>query len=248
MRTKYFLLLSLLLVLCMQSAAFAQYGGNATTVCVVEARDKSGRPMGTGGKGFALRIGGRDFFITTAHGMCELIGPQAQPRTMFDTIGSVVLRNLASEEIGTAGRCLVTGFRDQGYSADMLAFELPYGVRLQSMYLAPTLAAPGSRVWVLSKDGHNFSNTAEVDKYPGTVVSSTASALSVKMDAPLTAFHSSGSPVVDAKNQVVGMLCGVGAERKSIGCSPGLAIYQRLGLSGRATTPARTPTGVQTYR
>jgi hypothetical protein len=232
----------------MQSIAFAQYGGNATTVCVVEARDKSGQPMGTGGKGFALRIGGRDFFVTTAHGMCEILGPSAQPSTMFDTIGSVVLRNLANEEIGTAGRCLVTGSLDARYNTDILAFDLPYGVRLQSMYLAPTLAAPGTRVWVLSKDGHNFSNNAEIDKYPGTVVSSTLSALSVRMDAPLTALHSSGSPVVDAKNQVVGMLCGVGAERKTIGCNPGLAIYQRLGLNSRATTPARAPTGVQTYR
>lgn len=251
--------MSILLAACF-STALAQYGGGSTNVCVMEARDKSGQPIGTGGKGFALRISGRDYLITTAHGMCELLGPSASPRTMFETIGTVNLRNFANQDLGNAGRCLLAGNLEARYDTDILVFELPYGTRMQSLYLAPALPQAGSKVWVLSKEGSNFSSDASIDRYPGTVTSSTIRALSVKLDSQLTAFHSSGSPVVDAKNQVVGMLCGTNADRSGIGCNPGLNIYQRLVAAGQVAAPRNQSTpntrgqntnsrgGVQTYR
>ncbi len=252
----------IIVLLCVQFKALAQYGGNAPTVCVIDATDQNGQSLGTAGKGFALKVGGRDILITTAHGICEIYGPTAEPSTSLDKIGSVVLRNFAEKEIATAGKCLSVGTRDAGYATDLLAFELPPGVQMQSMYLSPSLPAKGMRVWVLSKEGANFSTNPAVDKYPGTVESATNSALNVRLDRALTAYHSSGSPVIDSKNQVVGMLCGISDDRKNIGCSPCLAIWQRLGIApapasisgtpSNHTTPAapaaRPDSGVKTYR
>ncbi len=246
MTTRWFFVL-LMLLICIQGAALAQYGGALPTVCVIDAHDKTGQSIGTAGKGFALRIGSNDILITTAHGICELCGPTTDPQTALSKIGSVVLLNFAEKEIAKAGKCLVVGSPDGGYNSDLLAFELPPGTQIQSMYLAPGLPPVGSKVWVLSKEGHNFSTDPAVDKYPGTVESATISEIAVRMDKPLSAYHASGSPVINSKNQVVGMLCATGDGRKSIGCNPGLAIWQRLGPS--TTAPRARPTsGIKTYR
>ncbi len=210
-------------------------------MCVIDATDQNGQSIGTAGKGFVLRVSGRDILITTAHGICEIFGTTADPSSSLDKIGSVVLRNFAEKEIATAGKCLSIGTRDAGYATDLLAFELPPGVQMQSMYLSPSLPAKGMRVWVLSKEGANFSTNPAVDKYPGTVESATSSTLNVRLDRPLTAHHSSGSPVIDSKSQVVGMLCGITDDRKNIGCSPCLAIWQRLGIAPSAASVPGTP-------
>jgi len=247
MRYKFALLVSLILTLSMPCRSVAQYGGNGSNVCVIELRDKSGQPIGWSGKGFALRIGGRDFLITTAHGMLEALRITGNTQAIFDTVGAVALKSFANETLATAGRCLVSGSVDGRYDTDVMAFELSSATRMQSLALAPALPPIGTRVWVLSKEGENFSGSAGVDKYPGTVSSSSLSSIFVKLDAPLTALHASGSPVVDGKGQVVGMLCGTGNERKSIGCNPGLAIYQRL-YAGQTTSPGRSQSGVRTYK
>lgn len=237
--------MSLLLTACLSIAANAQYGGGSAPVCVVELRDKSGQPIAHAGKGFAIKISGRDYFVTTAHGMCEGLG--GTPKSVLESIGSLAMRNFTQQELGTAGRCLFTGANNGRLDADVMVFEMSYGTRLQPLSIAPTLPAVGTRVWVLSKDGENFSNNGSVDKFAGTVSTSSMSGIFVKLDGALTALHSSGSPVVDAKNQVVGMVCGTGAQRKSVGCNPALAIYQRLYAGGQTGRPG-APSGVQTYR
>ena len=245
MTGKIALIMSVLLTACLNIAANAQYGGGSAPVCVVELRDKSGQPIAHAGKGFAMKIAGRDYFVTTAHGMCEGMG--GTPKSVLDSIGALALRNFTQQELGTAGRCLFIGSNNGRLDADVMVFEMSYSTRLQPLTIAPTLPPVGTRVWVLSKDGENFSSNGSVDKFAGTVSTSSMSGIFVKLDGPLTALHSSGSPVVDAKNQVVGMVCGTGAERKSVGCNPALAIYQRL-YAGGQTGRAGAPPGVQTYR
>ncbi|MCC6979067.1 MAG: trypsin-like peptidase domain-containing protein [Candidatus Melainabacteria bacterium] len=245
MRVKAALITGLIIAACLSVTARAQYGGVSAPVCVVELRDKSGQPVAWAGKGFAVRIAGRDYFLTTAHGMCEGMG--GTPQSVLEQIGSPSLRSFTREDLGTAGRSLLVGSIDGRLDSDVMVFEISYSVRLQPLSIAPTLPAVGTRVWVLSKDGENFSNNSSVDKFAGTVSTSSMSGIFVKLDGPLTALHSSGSPVVDAKNQVVGMVCGTGAERKSVGCNPALAIYQRLYAAGQ-TQRTRSPSGVQTFR
>jgi hypothetical protein len=51
----------------------------------------------------------------------------------------------------------------------------------------------------------------------------------VALDSPLTALASSGSPIVDAQNQVVAMLVGTnGGNRTSVSGAPSISIYKRL--------------------
>lgn len=194
--------------------AQAQYGGGTPLVCVVEGRDQAGQVIGTAGKAFAVRVGNRDVLVTTAHGLGEITGTSITAENLSQTFGSIALKSFTNEELGVAGRCINSASATS--QIDLLAFEMPAGVKLQSMYLAPSLPPVGTKVWVLSKDGHNFSTSASVNKYPGVISYTSDMEVQVRMSAPLTAYHSSGSPIVDAKHHVIGMLCGTANDRKIV--------------------------------
>jgi hypothetical protein len=109
----------------------------------------------------------------------------------------------------------------------MMAFELPSHTQLPVLGLAPNLAPVGTRVWVLSKAEN--SQSTEVDQYPGTVTFSFEVGLTVKLDRPLDAPGSSGAPILDAKNQLVGMMVGTQDNKRiNIAAIPSTTIYKRL--------------------
>ena len=110
---------------------------------------------------------------------------------------------------------------------DLMAFELPSSCRLPLLALAPVLVPVGTRVWVLSKDMPATSR--EPDRFPGTVVRSLASGVTVKLDRPITALSSSGSPIVNAKNELVGMMVGKqDLQRTVVMAIPSTGIYAKL--------------------
>lgn len=91
-------------------------------------------------------------------------------------------------------------------SGDVMAFELSSGSRLTPFNMLGTLAPVGTKIWILSKE-QDKSGLAP-DRYPGTVVASSQTGLVMQMDTPVRALSSSGSPVVNAKNELVGMMVG----------------------------------------
>ena len=237
-------------------------------VCVIGASSASGQSIGTGGKAFAARVGGRTVLITTAHGLTELMG-NSDARTLFrGRAQSIDLQDTAGRELANAGRCILQDVPGGYYTSDLLVFELPSGGGLDTYTMASTLPAPGSKVWVISKEGHNFGSSSGGDKFAGTVTSASPEGIMVRMDAPLTAYHSSGSPVVDDRGNVVGMLVGTANGRQTVGLNPSASILQRLdpraansgaasrasagvaraGAQSRGAAPAASQSrGVQTY-
>jgi hypothetical protein len=58
---------------------------------------------------------------------------------------------------------------------------------------------------------------------------SSPNGITVRLDQSLDAFSSSGSPVVNEKNELVGMLVGTGDDARTIiNLAPSTGIYQRL--------------------
>jgi hypothetical protein len=227
--------------------------GAAPGVCVVQIKTRTGQVLGTAGKGFAANVAGRNVLVTTAHGLSQLMGSEDTEANLAN-LGTLTMMNLAGQEIGNAGECVLHG--SQGL--DLLMFDLPAG-GMQSFSMAPESPAIGTHIWVLSKNGQNFSGTNGVDRFAGTVVQSLPGSFGARMETPLTAMHSSGSPVVDEHNNVVGMLTGVSSNRGLIEGIPATAITQSLNPHAQVSRPksaaaAGAPisqarsNGVQNYR
>ncbi|HEY9791754.1 MAG TPA: hypothetical protein V6D22_15225 [Candidatus Obscuribacterales bacterium] len=218
----------------------AQSGASAG-VCVVAVKTRGGQVVGTAGKGFAANVGGRNVLVTTAHGLSQLVGSE-DIETNLANMGSLTMMNFAGQEIGTAGQCVL--HRSGGL--DLLMFELPTGV-MQPFSLSQDLPAPGAHVFVLSKNGENFSSTAAVDKFAGTVAQSSSNTFNVRMDGRLSALHSSGSAVIDERGNVVGMLIGVSANRDYIECIPATAIQQSLNPHAQVSRARPAAAGARGY-
>jgi hypothetical protein len=108
-----------------------------------------------------------------------------------------------------------------------MAFDLPNAGSLALFGLSTQLPAVGTKVWVLSKSAN--SRDTEADRYAGTVTQSSLKGIDVSLDESLDAPSSSGSPLVDARNDLVGMLIGTGNDARTIiNASPAACIYRRL--------------------
>jgi hypothetical protein len=112
-------------------------------------------------------------------------------------------------------------------SEDLMAFELPSNSPFPLLPLSPTLVTVGTRIWILSKNEPAKDNVP--DKFPGTVLSSAPTGVIIKMDGPLTAMGSSGSPIVNAQNQLVAMMVGKNDNRRIIiSAVPSTSLYKKL--------------------
>lgn len=110
---------------------------------------------------------------------------------------------------------------------DLMAFELSSSDRLPALVLSPSLVATGSKVWMLSKNAP--ATTINVDRLAGRVERSDYKCLTVKLDKPLTAPSSSGAPIVNEKNELVGMMLGKQDDRPVVIMAiPSATIYKRL--------------------
>lgn len=199
-------------------------------VCNVQVAGPDGEVIGIAAKGFAANVGGRSVLITTGHAMTQLAGA-GDARTGFGgRIGVVTLTDMGGHEVGKAGRCLLQNPPGGGYTSDLLVYELTGASGTYS--LSSTLPRVGSKVWIVSSE-----------KVSGVVTDATPEAVIVKLDRTLTALHSSGSPVVDDRGNVVGMLVGTGEGRTVISCNPAVAILSKLDPRAVPATAQRTTRG-----
>lgn len=138
-----------------------------------------------------------------------------QMRSVLAVAGQPVLKSGASTAVATGSM-----------GDDLMAFELPSSSRLTPFDLFFGLAPRGTRVTILSKAGDS---SVQPTGYSGTVTMSSRSGLIIKLNYPLTALASSGAPVVDAQNKVVGMVVGMGDdERKTVVAIPSSTMISRI--------------------
>lgn len=167
------------------------------------------------GKAFAVRwYKNRTLLLLPLH----ILSPEAgyshyvDPKDVSKEVRSIDVLDLQRQSVlASSSKSLLktgcTAGQSRGdLSGDVMAFELSYGSRLTPFNMLGTQAPVGTKVWVLSKDWNSTSLTP--DRYAGTVAASNPTGLVVQMDAPVKALSSSGSPVVNDKNELVGMMVG----------------------------------------
>jgi hypothetical protein len=193
----------------------------------------------------STNIAGKAFGIQWFHNRklllmpLHLLGPSGGyptyvlPQNVPEAVSSVDVMSLSEDRIidtakpGLLRKGSPVEKNSGNLTDDLMAFELPYNCSLPLLPLCPTLVPVGTKVWVLSKVKPASDNSP--DKFSGKVVSASPSGIRVALDSPLTALASSGSPIVDAQNQVVAMLVGTnGGNRTSVSGAPSISIYKRL--------------------
>lgn len=186
-------------------------------------------------KTFAIRwFNERKLLLMPLH----LLGPATnypvfiEPQDVSAKVKSVDVLNLKGKAvIAKAARALlrqgVPVEKSNGdLGGDLMAFELSSGTGLSPIVLSPSLVPVGSKVWLLSKN--TPATTINVDRFAGKVERSDLKCLTVKLDAPLTAPSSSGAPIVNEKNELVGMMLGKQDDRRIVMAIPSATIYKRL--------------------
>jgi hypothetical protein len=214
-------------------SANAQQSGNISPVGIPLFHFKDGSSHWSG-KAFAVQwFGQRKLLLCPFH--CLSFHKDLDPKIVPDIITSVDVLDLQGREVmTTATRGLLrTGIsvakRTGSLTGDMTAFELPADTKLPPYVLSGQLPVVGTRAWVLSKE--QDSTSLEPDRYPGTVTFSNNVGLDITLDHPLTAPASSGAPVVDAKNQLIGMMVGTDGVKRSVAkVIPTAMLYKRLFL------------------
>lgn len=214
---------------------YAQYSSSDSQVGLPRFKFKDGNTYNAG-KMFAIQwTHGQKLLLCPIH----LLGPaggvsyQLAAQEIPNKLSSIEVFDLKQASvIASGGRSLLGTKADpraipsSDCTQDLAAFEMLSNPHLSVLQLAPSLAPVGTKIWVLSKD--NSSNSLQADRYPGSVMISQPNALTLKLDKSLTAMGSSGAPVVNEKNQVVGMLVGSGGDRKMALATSSVAIYNRL--------------------
>jgi hypothetical protein len=214
-------------------SANAQPGSNPTLVGIPLFHFKDGTSHWSG-KAFAVQwFGQRKLLLCPFH--CLSYHKDLNPKIVPDIITSVDVLDLQGQQImTTATRALLrTGIsvakRTGSLAGDMTAFELPANTKMPPFALSGKLPPIGTRAWVLTKT--EKSTSLEPDRYPGTVTFSFDVGLDVTLDHPLDAPGSSGAPVVDANNQLIGMMVGTDGLKRSVAkVIPTEMLYKRLFL------------------
>jgi len=225
--------LTLLIVCTGSKPGNAQYGNaNQVGSPVFHLNDGSQRH---GAKCFAIK-----WFRSRSLLLCPLhsIEPDPSDRSLSfikpgslpDVITSVEVMDLPLKEViasGTHGLLRKSSVgRTWNLCDDLAAFELTDTSKLAVLGLSGQLPAPGTRVWVLSKTYP--AQTSEVERFPGTVTEAAPTGINIKLLQPLKALGSSGAPIVNERNEVVGMLVGTDATRTIVTAAPSTGLYRRL--------------------
>lgn len=210
--------------------------GNPTAcqVGTAEFHLKNQKPV-TAGKAFVVKLNsGQSVLITPLH----LIGPSggfprqlnaAQCQAQFD---KVYVYNLYSGEIIAEAnqQLLSNGDISQAQNADLrgdlLAFKLKRNAKLQPLTLSRNLPREGSDAYLLGEDTGR--STRKIQYHEGSVIESKPGYVAVKLKRALRLSALSGSPVVDSKGEVIGMLYGSAADKQTFYLNPGASISQRL--------------------
>jgi hypothetical protein len=215
-------------------SANAEQGGNISPVGVPLFHFKDGTSHWSG-KAFAIQWFRQRKLLLCPFHCLTYHQKDLDPKTVPDIVSSVDVLDLQGQEVlTTASHALLrTGVsvaqRTGSLTGDMMAFELPANTKMPAFTLSGQLPPVGTRVWVLTKT--EDSTSLEPDRYPGTVTFSFNVGLDVTLDRPLDAPGSSGAPVIDAKNQLIGMVVGTNGEKRSIAkVIPSTMLYRRLYL------------------
>ncbi len=188
------------------------------------------------GKAFAVRwYRNRTLLLMPLHvlspeaGYSHYVAPEDVSKAVrsldvLDLKGQSVLAS-SSKSLLKTGCTVGRGTGD--LSGDLMAFELSSSSRLTPFNMLGTLAPVGTKVWVLSKEKE--SSSFSPDRYSGTISRSSPTGLVLQMDAPVKALSSSGAPVVNAKNELVGMMVGKqDDERMVIMAIPSSSLIRRI--------------------
>lgn len=110
---------------------------------------------------------------------------------------------------------------------DLVAFECTNAGRMAKLTLSRQACPVGARVWLYTKA--DMSGSQACDRYMGVVQNSDAETITIKLQRPLDATSSSGSPVLNDKNELVGMMVGRQDDtRTTFVCIQGSSIYQKI--------------------
>jgi hypothetical protein len=187
------------------------------------------------GKAFAVRwYRGRNLLLMPLH----LLSPEAGyskylgPGDLGREVSQLQVFDLSKRSILTvAGKPLLksgasTAQATGSMSGDLMVFDLYSSSRLTPFDLFFGLAPAGTKVTILSKADESSSS---LTSYRGTITGASRTGLIIKLNYPLTALSSSGAPVVDAQNKVVGMVVGVEDDaRTTIVAIPSSTMISRI--------------------
>ncbi|HEY9760701.1 MAG TPA: hypothetical protein V6C97_36430 [Oculatellaceae cyanobacterium] len=228
-------LLALALGITLSAAGLAQYGADSAPFGCPLFHFKDGTTHCCG-KAFAIAwFQNRKILVMPLHllgpggGYPTYISPQDVPDVVqsVDVLGLGTQRILETAKTGLLRTGVPTEKSRGNLSEDLMAFELPSNCRLHLYPLVPNMVAVGSKVWILTKIERGNSDTP--DRFSGTVIRAVSTGLTIKMDSPLVALSSSGSPVVNGQNQLVGMMVGKqDVQRTLITAIPSPMLYAKL--------------------
>jgi hypothetical protein len=219
-----------LFIACAATKAEAQVPRATDTICQPEYVLTDGRTF-SAGKASAVHLPNsqKTVLISVMHvfgpdgGLDVAIPASKLPRL----VSKVNLLDPANDaEIGHAGTELLSSGEghaaDGDDSKDLVAFELVARYPRKILSLSSKPAAIGSKCWLITYVDGNIPG-----EYSGVVVASSPTDMAFKPDQNVVTHATSGSPVVNALGEVIGLL--VGHDKTGqIWCNPGYRIRQRL--------------------
>lgn len=187
----------------------------------------------TAGKAFAIRwFSGRTLLLLPLH----VFGPAGgldyyiSPTQISSQVREVEVRDLTDRNtlVRVSKSLLTTGSpveRASGdVSEDLSAFEIQGNSSLHVFNLSPRLPSVGTKVRIASQER---GSTSGVQYFDGVINQSANTGLVIKMNGNFQPGASSGAPVIDERNQLVGMMVGHQTDDLIV-ASPVNSIYARL--------------------
>lgn len=174
------------------------------------------------GKAFAVRwYRGRSLLLMPLHLLVPESGypNSVSPAELASGVAKLQILDLSMRSVlATAGKPVLktgasTGQNTGSMSGDLMAFELPSSSRLTPFDMLFALAPAGTKVTILSKANESSS---QLTSYRGTITGASRTGLIIKLNYPLSALGSSGAPIVDAQNKLVGMVVGTEDDARTV--------------------------------
>jgi hypothetical protein len=210
----------------------AQYGGMEVAMPRYVFKDGTNH---ISGRCFAARWNGRNYLLTTLH----QLGPgggygrqlrQSELNSLVDHVDAIDTHNTVFDTAKTSVLTKDSGASTANFPSDMMAFELPSSTRLRALDLSPSLVPARSHVSVCTWD---FNSSGGATRYSATVTRSDPSTILLHSDSALPA-ASSGSPVIDGRGSVIGILVGMmNSQRTDAIALPSSGIAARLTAEAR---------------
>ena len=185
------------------------------------------------GKAFAIRwFKGRTLLLMPLHGFGPAGGLDyyITPTRISSAVREIEVRDLTdshtlvrvSKSLLTTGNPVEKNTGD--VSEDLTAFEIQGSNSLHVFNLSPRLPAVGTRVRIATQERGSRSG---VQYFDGVIQGAAKTGLVIRMNEHFQPGASSGAPVIDDKNQLIGMMVGHQTDELMM-ASPVNSIYARL--------------------